>query len=97
MKDFKLNEYERNRPIGVRFKDDYVWVTLQDGRTIGNPLEWHPWLASSPSEKLVNIEMSVFSIYWPDLDEGLDIEGMLRGTRRRIPELAKTENILAPS
>ena len=41
--------------------------------------------------------MSVFSIYWPDLDEGLDIEGMLRGTRRRIPELAKTENILAPS
>ena len=95
MKDFKLNEYEyeRNRPIGIRFKDDYVWVTLQDGRTIGNPLEWHPWLAKSPAEKLVNVEMSVFSIYWPDLDEGLDVEGMLRGTAHsRIQKLAKSDH-----
>lgn len=80
------NEYERNRPIGIRIKDDYVWVMLQDGRTIGNPLEWHPWLGNAPAEKLINVDMSVFSVYWPDLDEGLDIEGMLRGVRPRVPQ-----------
>ena len=82
---FYQNEHEHSRPIAVRVKDEYVWVTLQDGRTIGNPLQWHPWLAEAPAERLVHVEMSPFSVYWPDLDEGLDIEGMLRGIQPRLP------------
>lgn len=84
--DQEQAQYERSRPIAVAFRDDAVWVTLADGRVISNPLEWHPWLKAAPAEKLVNIEMDVFSVYWPDLDEGLDIEGMLRGIRSYVPE-----------
>ena len=81
----KQEAYEKSRPVGVSFRDGSVWVTLADGRIISNPLEWHPWLAEAPAEKLVNVEMDVFSIYWPDLDEGLDIEGMLRGIHSSVP------------
>ena len=71
--------YEKNRPIAVKIHDDMVWVTVADGRVIGNPLNWHPWLAQAKPEQLVSIEMDVFSIFWPDLGEGLDIEGMFQG------------------
>lgn len=58
-----------------------VWVTLADGRVIGNPLAWHPWLAAATSEQRANVELNPFDVWWTDLDEGLDIEGMLRGIR----------------
>ena len=74
-----LAMYEKNRPVAVRFRDNMVWVTLADGHVIGNPLDWHPWLAQAKPEQLINVEMDVFSIFWPDLEEGLDVEGMLQG------------------
>ena len=40
-------------------------------------------------EQQANIELYADSIEWPDLDEGLDIEGMLRGIRPRFPEPTK--------
>ncbi len=78
--DFEYH-YETDRPIGVAIHDGHVWVTLADGRIIANPLEWHPWLAQATAEQRANVEMDAFSVYWPDLDEGLDIQGMLTGIR----------------
>lgn len=72
-------EYEKYRPVAVNFRDDMVLVTLADGRVIGNPLRWHPWLQNARPEQLINIQMTYFSVYYSDLDEALDIEGMLRG------------------
>ena len=81
--------YEKNRPVAVKFRDNMVWVTLADGRVIGNPLDWHPWLAQAKPEQLINVEMDVFSIFWPDLEEGLDIEGMLQGVQSVLkPDVA---------
>jgi hypothetical protein len=74
-----MAEYEKYRPVAVNFRDDMVFVTLGDGRVIGNPLHWHPWLARAKPEQLINVQMTYFSVYWPDLDEGLDIEGMFQG------------------
>jgi hypothetical protein len=72
-------EYRKYLPVGVEFDDKMIWVTLADGRVIGNPLSWHPWLATATPEQRDNIILRVYSIDWPDLDEGLDVEGMLRG------------------
>ena len=86
--DFDFN-YDTDRPVAVVIRDYRVWVTLADGRIIANPLDWHPWLKDATSEQQANVELNVFSIDWPDLDEGLDIEGMLRGIRPQSAQSAK--------
>ena len=83
MGDFEYN-HETDRPVSITIGNVMVWVTLADGRVIGNPLRWHPWLAAATSEQQANYELGAFSIDWPDLDEGLDIEGMLRGIRPKM-------------
>lgn len=72
---------DKDRPVSVSFDHNDVIVTLADGRRISNPINWHPWLAAAPDDQRANAELGAFSVYWPDLDEGLDIEGMLRGVR----------------
>jgi hypothetical protein len=86
MKDPLEFDYDRDRPVSVEFQGELVTVTLADGRRISNPLDWHPWLAAATSQQRVNIEYSPFSVYWPDLDEGLDIQGMLFGIRPAAPQ-----------
>jgi hypothetical protein len=72
-------EYEKFRPVAVNFREGMVFVTLADGRVIGNPRSWYPWLLNAKPEQLINVQLTYFSVYWPDLDEALDTEGMLRG------------------
>lgn len=73
-------KYEaKDRPVAVRIHDDLVSVTLADGRVISNPLEWHPWLANATPEQQSTVELHAYSVDWPELDEGLDIHGMLQG------------------
>jgi len=73
--------YATSPPIAVEVTSGEVIVTLEDGRKISNPLAWFPWLEAGTAEQQSNVELWPFSIDWPDLDEGLDIEGMLRGIR----------------
>ena len=70
---------KKDRPVGVEIKDNLVLVTLADGRVIGNPIDWHPWLAHATPEQQKNVELHHYSVDWIDLDEGLDIQGMLMG------------------
>ncbi|MBP8973652.1 MAG: DUF2442 domain-containing protein [Anaerolineae bacterium] len=89
---FKFNA-ESDRPVHVAIREGKVWVTLADGRVIANPLDWHPWLAQASPEQLAHVELNAYSVYWPDLDEGLDIQGMMMGISSRPPH--KTEHITA--
>jgi hypothetical protein len=73
------------RPVEVTFTDDDVIVTLSDGTKVSNPLSWHWWLEQATLEQRANVEFYSDSIDWPDLDEGLDVEGMLRGIKPRQP------------
>lgn len=75
----------KDRPIAASIYNGAVWVTLADGRIIGNPLEWHPWLAQATPEQQANIQLRAYSVDWLDLDEGLDIQGMLMGIQPRSP------------
>mgnify|MGYP003552992945 FL=1 len=67
------------KPVSFRFEDGNVIVKLDNGEAISNPLNWHPWLKNAKPEQLENVEFMPFSIWWPDLDEGLDIDGMRMG------------------
>ena len=65
----------------VRVSDDTLTVDLLDGRTIAVPLAWYPRLLHGTSEQLRNWKRcgSGYGIHWPDLDEDLSTEGLLRG------------------
>ncbi len=67
-----------DRPVAVSLHDGSAWVTLVDGRVISTPLALHPWLEAATPEQLANVEFDAVSVWWPDLDDGLDVEWMLR-------------------
>ena len=76
MQDFKAAS---DQVTAVNLRDDKVYLTLADGRVIGNPLAWYPWLAKATPEQRANVEMYILSAYWPDLDDGIDAVEMLKG------------------
>jgi hypothetical protein len=65
----------------VRFTEDTLAVDLADGRTIIVPLVWYPRLLSASVEQRSHWKVAGagYGIHWPDLDEDLSTEGLLRG------------------
>jgi hypothetical protein len=65
----------------VRFTNDEMSVDLIDGRTITVPLAWYPRLLHATPEQRLKWQRSggSFGIHWPDIDEDLSTEGLLRG------------------
>jgi hypothetical protein len=65
----------------VRFTEDAMAVDLIDGRTITVPLVWYPKLLDATPEQRQNwhIAGAGYGIHWPDIDEDLSTEGLLRG------------------
>ena len=69
-----MNVREQAIPVAVNILFDKVWVTLDDQRVIGLPLAAFPWLAKATPEQQRNYQASPISIYWPDLEDGIDME-----------------------
>ena len=69
----------------VHFDDDTFSVDLVDGRTITVPYAWYPRLLHASSEQRSKWETcgGGYGIHWPDIDEDLSTEGLLRGRPRR--------------
>jgi hypothetical protein len=65
----------------VHITDDTLSVDLEDGRTISVPLAWFPRLLHAAPEQLANwrIAGGGYGIHWPELDEDISNEGLLRG------------------
>lgn len=65
----------------VEFVDEMLSVILMDGRNIRVPLAWYPRLLTATDEQKQNWEVSGggYGIHWPDIDEDLSTEGLLRG------------------
>ena len=74
----------------VNFTEDTLAVDLMDGRTIIVPLVWYPKLLDATAEQRHNWKSSSagFGIHWPDIDEDLRSEGLLRGAPA-APEAAR--------
>jgi hypothetical protein len=69
----------------VRIDNDTLTVALMDGRTISVPLAWFPRLLDASPAQRANWQLAGagYGIHWPDLDEDLSTEGLLRGASRR--------------
>jgi hypothetical protein len=64
----------------VSFSESEMIVALADGRRICVPIAWFPRLAKASAEQLRNYELlgDGEGIHWPDLDEDLSVQGLLR-------------------
>ena len=69
------------RVADVRFDEERLIVDLMDGRTIAVPLAWYPRLLNATSDQRAvwQISNAGYGIHWPEMDEDLSTEGLLRG------------------
>jgi hypothetical protein len=69
------------RIVDVKIDDDMLSVRLVDGRIVSVPIVWFPRLCEATPEQRGKWELSAggYGIHWPDLDEDLSAEGLLRG------------------
>jgi hypothetical protein len=69
------------RVLDVQFTDDTRCVSLRDGRTISVPLACYPRLLNATAQQRLHwtIAGGGYGIHWPDVDEDLSTEGLLRG------------------
>lgn len=65
----------------VHLTEDTLAVDLEDGRTIIVPLAWFPRLLSATFEQRCHwkIAGAGYGIHWPEVDEDVSTEGLLRG------------------
>lgn len=71
------------RVLDVAFSDDALSVSLRDGRVISVPLVWYPRLLNATPTQRTNWKIAGggYGIHWPDVDEDLSTEGLLRGAK----------------
>jgi hypothetical protein len=76
-----LTRVTDERVLDVRCDDHSLIVDLMDGRTISAPLAWFPRLLRATPESRARWEKAGagYGIHWPELDEDLSTEGLLRG------------------
>ena len=69
------------RVDSAEFSNKFLVVGLMDGRQISVPLKWYPRLAEASVDARLNWEIcgGGYGLHWPELDEDLSTEGMLRG------------------
>ena len=77
------------RVSNVTFSPDSLSVSLKDGRSISVPLTWYPKLLHATAEQRQNWKISGggYGIHWPDIDEDLSTEGLLRGAPAAHPSV----------
>lgn len=69
------------RVTAVKFTRSALCVVMRDGRTITVPLAWYPRLlrATAAQRRNWHVAGGGYGIHWPDIDEDLSTEGLLRG------------------
>ena len=70
------------RATSVTCDEEYLTVQLDDGRRLSVPLDYYPRLLNATPAQRENWELlgDGFGIHWPDVDEDLSVEGLLRGS-----------------
>ena len=86
------------RVEAVYFTREALVVDLMDGRTISVPLTWYPRLLKATVTQRSHWEIcgGGYGIHWPEIDEDLSSEGLLRGApvpnkqnRRAVKKISK--------
>jgi len=81
------------RVANVKVTKDKLSVDLRDGRTITVPLAWYPRLfnATVAQRKNWRVAGGGYGIHWPDIDEDLSTEGLLRGAPAPLSKQPKAQ------
>jgi hypothetical protein len=76
----------------VRFTDDSMTVSLDDGRTLSVPLAWYPRLLNGNRQERERYELigEGEGIHWPDLDEDISVIGLLAGKHSAESDVSLT-------
>ena len=76
-----LKQAADSRVQEVSFQKKNLVVSLKDGRAISAPLIWYPRLLNATKAQRENWQVcgGGYGIHWPDIDEDLSTEGLLRG------------------
>ena len=74
---------DEQRIEDVRTDDRALTVRLVDGRILSVPLGWHPGLLDASEEQRNDWRLigGGVGVHWPQIDEDLSLDGMLRGVR----------------
>ena len=69
---------EQVRAKSARVTANTLHVCLDDGREVSLPLNevpWLKWLANATPKQRANwsLEPGGYAIYWPDLDDGIEV------------------------
>ena len=83
-----LDDIAPDEPEDVWFAEERLYVRLHDGRSIGIPLWWYPRLLKASAKERESFELSPMGVHWPDIDEDISVESMIRGS--------KAPNAIAP-
>ena len=69
------------RATNLGFDEDNLFVDLADGRRLLVPLAWFPRLMKATPSERANWEIlgDGQGLRWPDVDEDISVEGLLRG------------------
>jgi len=74
----------------VSVDEDRLTVELMDGRAIAAPWAWYPRLANATPQQRARWEIAGggYGLHWPEIDEDLSTEGLLRVApgRERPPQ-----------
>ena len=72
-----------SRAVEVDVSKDELMVVLADGRRLSVPLAWFPRLLNATAKQRSNFELlgGGIGIHWPEIDEDLSVDGLLRGVR----------------
>lgn len=81
MTSLMQNDLVDIRAKSVAVDDERIVVELMDGRAIAAPVAWFPRLAAASPAQRANWRLAGggYGIHWPDIDEDLSTEGLLRG------------------
>jgi hypothetical protein len=65
----------------VIVNDELLGFHLEDGRFISVPISFYPTLALATPEERQRFEINGSSVYWPELDADIGVDGLLAGAK----------------
>ncbi|HEV2434471.1 MAG TPA: DUF2442 domain-containing protein [Verrucomicrobiae bacterium] len=65
----------------VVVNDEVLGFHLEDGRFISVPVAFYPTLALATPGERGRFEINGSSVYWPELDADIGVDGLLAGAR----------------
>jgi SAM-dependent methyltransferase len=71
-----------DRVLDVELHNGMIWVRLGDGRIIGNPLAWYPWLDALDEVAQAVYRVAGDAVVWPDAGQRIRANAMLRRGKR---------------